>query len=126
MGIFRNLFRGKSEPKGKSELIQRAEAFARQAVRTKSSVSVRFLELPVFITAIFREYGPPSPKTAHLMLDVPERLSFTCPKCGQLDTGWIMKYYQPPYPDEKKRCPNCRGSDTVEITYDPSRRAKLP
>lgn len=107
-------------------IAERAERFAREAQTSPSSVTIPFLEVPVFISALFHVHGPPGPDLARLMFEVPERLGFECAECGALDTGWIMREYQPPYTEDKALCPSCRGSDRVVLSYDPEKRVESP
>lgn len=102
------------------DTVNRARTFAEKASKTKTSVNILFIEIPVFISAIFEPLTTPQ-FNVEAMMAVPKRLDFKCQACGRLDTGWIMHHYQPPYPPEKKICPACKGSDMVEMTYDPNR-----
>lgn len=126
MSIFKKLFgekpveRQRSDQGQSTDLMRRASAFARQAHAGKASVSVRFLELPVFLATLAQSWGDFLEGTRSL-----DRVSFTCAECGPLDRRWILREYQPPYPPEKNLCPSCRGSDTVEMTYDPSIQARI-
>ena len=107
-----------------------AQAFAESAVREKMSTSIRFPEIPVYINAIYRAYGPPGPATMHLMMIVPERLSFRCSGCGPLDSEGLMREYNPRHSSmeqiaAKTSCPVCGRSEKVVLTYDPSRGGAL-
>lgn len=116
----------------KTEVIRRmegytmeAQVFAKEAIKEKMSAVIRFPEIPVYINAIYRAYGPPGPETMHLMTIVPERLAFRCSECGVLDADSLMREYSPSrYSMEdiaqKTRCPFCGRSETVVISYDPN------
>lgn len=103
-----------------SDLMQRASAFARQAHTGKASVTVQFLELPVVLTTFAQSWGDIMESMRSM-----NRVSFTCSECGPLDERMVLHLYQQPYTPEMNLCPQCRGSDTVELTYDPSIQVDL-
>ena len=108
-----------------------AQVFATAAIREKMSTSIRFPDIPIYINAIYRAYGPPGPATMHLMAIVPERLSFRCSGCGDLDADSLMREYTPrrysmEEISQKTTCPFCGKSERVLLVYDPNLNSPSP
>ena len=130
----RKLFGGKSEPHRnsdeqapKSELMTRCERFTSEALRARTTATVPFLELPVYLTVLFQAKGrPPMPDAVRHVMEAEEKLAFKCVECGELNSALVLRTYQPlRVTKENALCPNCHGSDKVEMTYDPNGPTKF-
>jgi rubrerythrin len=95
--------------------INNAKDFAKKAMKMKVSIIINFIDIPIYLMALHQSYDD----MLAAMMGVINRVSFVCPECGRLDNGYIFRYYHPPYSPEKTICPICKGSDKVEIIYDP-------
>jgi hypothetical protein len=112
-----------------SDLMKRSKAFAEQALKSKTTTKVLFLELPVYLTVLFQAKGQPvpeNPEAVRHVMQVEEKLDFKCVECGKLGSDLVLRAYDPRrVTKESALCPNCRGGDKVEITYDPARKTTL-
>lgn len=119
-------FGKKEEQSQDSDLMKRAKAFAQKALQSKTSTTLSFLELTVYLTVLFQAKGQPSPENpeaAQHIMRVEERLNFRCVECGELSADQVVRAYNPlRVTKESALCPNCRGSDRVEMSYDPNRK----